>query len=118
MTNPTRPIEKNVLQAPTREQGFPCGERLAIGGGMCCTRSCAIRGSGELVRGLGRVAKERSPSSPPDAAEANEARVIRGYPQKLTVVAGETIELRVATDAASFRVDFYRQGKTLERVAR
>ena len=40
--------------------------------------------------------------------------VIQGYPEEPTVRAGATLVLRVATDAARFRVDFYRQGEALE----
>jgi hypothetical protein len=44
--------------------------------------------------------------------------VIHGYPQDPTVTAGDTLVLRVATDAPRFRVDFYRQGEALELAAR
>jgi hypothetical protein len=43
--------------------------------------------------------------------------VIRAYPRWPSVRPGETLTLHVSTDRPRFRVEFYRQGATLERVA-
>lgn len=40
--------------------------------------------------------------------------MIQGYPAQPSVRAGERLRLHVSTDAAAFRVEFYRQGVTLE----
>jgi hypothetical protein len=40
--------------------------------------------------------------------------MILGYPNKPGVLPGETLTLHVSTDQPRFRVEFYRQGKTLE----
>lgn len=39
--------------------------------------------------------------------------MIQGYPDQPSVRPGETLTLRVSTDAPRFQVDFYRQGETL-----
>jgi hypothetical protein len=46
-----------------------------------------------------------------------ESDVIEGYPDRESVVAGGTLILHVSTDAPSFRVVFYRLGKTADLVA-
>src|SRR6266496_996849 len=40
--------------------------------------------------------------------------MIQGYPDQPSVLPGGTLTLHVSTDASQFRVDFYRQGQTLE----
>jgi hypothetical protein len=46
-----------------------------------------------------------------------ERLMIQGYPDQATVMPGNTITLRVSTDAQAFRVEFYRQGATLDYMA-
>jgi hypothetical protein len=43
--------------------------------------------------------------------------VIRAYPRAPSIRPGETLTLHVSTDSPRFRVEVYRQGPTLERVA-
>ena len=43
--------------------------------------------------------------------------MIRAYPRFPTVLPGERLVLHVSTTSRRFRVEFFRQGKTLERVA-
>ena len=43
--------------------------------------------------------------------------MIRGYPRNPSVFRGETLTLHVSTDSPRFRVEFFRQGPTLTRMA-
>lgn len=43
--------------------------------------------------------------------------MIRGYPNRPTVTAGDTLSMHVATDARRFRATFFRCGNTLEPVS-
>jgi hypothetical protein len=40
--------------------------------------------------------------------------MIQGYPDTPSVFPGDTIQFRVSTDAPQFRIDFYRQGASLD----
>ncbi len=40
--------------------------------------------------------------------------MIQGYPDRSSVFPGDTLTLRISTDAPQFRVDFYQQGQALE----
>ena len=40
--------------------------------------------------------------------------MIQGFPKTASIFPGETITLYVSTDAPKFRIDFYRQGVTLQ----
>jgi hypothetical protein len=40
--------------------------------------------------------------------------MIQGYPAQVSILPGETLTLHVSTDQPRFRVEFYRQGQTLE----
>ena len=42
--------------------------------------------------------------------------MIRGYPRFPSLYPGETLVLHVATDSPRFRVEFFRQGATLDRM--
>jgi hypothetical protein len=43
--------------------------------------------------------------------------MIRAYPRFPSVFPGERLVLHVSTSSPRFRVEFFRQGKTLERIA-
>ena len=43
--------------------------------------------------------------------------MIRGYPRFPSLLPGETLVLHVSTDSSRFRVEFFRQGETLQRMS-
>src|SRR5579871_2005260 len=64
---------------------------------------------------VARAGKGLVPLGKPDAARAQlPGRPIQGYPEEASGFPGDTITFRVATDAPQFRIDFYRQGVTLQ----
>ncbi len=69
--------------------------------------------------GCAATMDEAPPSESPTEHPHNDSWLegkIRGYPARPSVKPGEVLTLHVSTHAPAFRVDFYRQGATLELV--
>jgi hypothetical protein len=48
------------------------------------------------------------------SSDQQEHSMIQGYPDQPSVLPGGTLTLHISTDSPQFRVDFYRQGQTLD----